>query len=254
MTNSGMEFGPESAEDGAGDPAAAFEALRMTIETQGAAVGAEMTIIRKGVEAAFDRFDKLASPPDYGADLGRIVQSLGQVAERLGAVERSPILRQGPDHYVRTLERSCEGLVRTVAQQLERHAADLERAGRNLAAHVASARERNRQDWWLVGVGVVGLVLGILASLFTPRVLPFSAAPHVASIVMGDTPWRSGMSLMAFDNLAAWNRVVAADQLIEANKNEVAACREAAARTNQNQRCTITVAAPTWAAPTRQTQ
>jgi hypothetical protein len=242
MTDSGMEFEPQSAEDGAGDPAAAFEALRVTIETQGAAIGAEMTIIRKGVEAAFDRFDKLASPPDYGADLGRVIQSLGQVAERLAAVERSPILRQGPDHYARTLERSGEGLVRTAAQQLER-------AGRNLAAHVSSARERKRQDWWLVGVGVVGLVLGILLTLFTPRVLPFSAAPHVASIVMGDTPWRSGMNLMAFDSPAAWNRVVLADQLIEANKNEVAACREAAARTNQDQRCTIAVAAPTRQTP-----
>jgi hypothetical protein len=244
MTNSGMEFEPESAEDGAGDPAAAFEALRVTIETQSAAIGAEMAIIRKGVEAAFDRFDKLASPPDYGADLGRIIQSLGQVVERLAAVEQSPILRQGPDHYARTLKRSGEGLVHSATQQLERHAADLERAGRNLAAHVSSARERKRQDWWLVGVGVVGLVLGILLTLFAPRVLPFSAAPHVASIVMGDTPWRSGMSLMAFDSPAAWNRVVAADQLIEANKNEVAACREAAARTNQDQHCTITVAAP----------
>ena len=67
-----IEAEPEARDDGAGDPAAAFEALRHTVEGQGAALAAEIAIIRRGVEAAFDQFDKLSSPPDYGADLGRI--------------------------------------------------------------------------------------------------------------------------------------------------------------------------------------
>lgn len=105
------------------------------------------------------------------------------------------------------------------------------------AGHVAGARERDRQNWWLVAAFAIGLLAGALVMLFLPRLLPFSAAPRVASVVMGDTPWQAGMSLMAFDSPVSWQRVAAADQLIAAN-------REAAAKAGTDQRCTITVAAP----------
>ena len=53
------------------------------------------------------------------------------------------------------------------------------------------------------------------------------------------------MSLMAFDSPEGWDRVVSADQLIEANKAEVAACREAAAMAGKDQSCMITVSPET---------
>ena len=89
MTDDDREgFEPEASPEDAGDPAAAFEALRRTIEKQGGQIGAEMTIIRRGVEAAFDQFEKYRQPPDYGPDLGRIIQFLAVVEERLEAVEQ----------------------------------------------------------------------------------------------------------------------------------------------------------------------
>lgn len=237
-------FGPEASPDDTGDPAEAFDALRQTVEDLAGDLRREMTTIRKGVEMALEEFDRQGPPADYKPELAQLVQHLAHVGERLQGVEQSPILRNGPQHYAAALERSGEGLVRTAAQQLERQAADLERAGWNLAAHVVGARERNRQDWWLVGVGAAGLVLGILLTLFVPRVLPLSAAPRVASVVMGDSAWRAGMGLMAFGSSDSWDRVAAADQLIEANKDEVTACREAAVKAGKDQKCTITVAAP----------
>jgi len=80
--------------------------------------------------------------------------------------------------------------------------------------------------------------------LFLPRVLPFSAAPRVASVLMGERPWQAGMSLMAFGSPEAWQRVASADQLVEANREAVAACWEAARTAGEDQRCTITVKAP----------
>ncbi|RVH97386.1 hypothetical protein CN205_36855, partial [Sinorhizobium meliloti] len=94
-----------SPEDDAGDPAAAFEALRETVEDLAANLTREMTTIRKGVETAFDQIERQGTPVDYSAELGRIVQSLTTVGERLKAVEQSPVLRQGADHYARALER-----------------------------------------------------------------------------------------------------------------------------------------------------
>jgi len=232
---------PEALDEDAGDPAAAFDALRRTIETQGAQIGAEMTVIRRGLEAAFDQLDKIEPQTDYKPQL---VQQLAVVAKHLHGVEQSPILRNGPQHYAAVLERSGEALIRTAAQQLERQASDLERAGRNLAAHVAGARQRDRQNWWLVVAFAIGLLAGALVMLFLPRVLPFSAAPRVASVVMGERPWQAGMSLMAFGSPEAWQRVASADQLIEANRDAVAACWEAARTAGADQRCTITVKAP----------
>ena len=235
---------PEALDEDAGDPAAAFDALRRTIETQGAQIGAEMTVMRRGLEAAFDQLEKIEPAQDYKPQLAQLVQALDTVAERMHGVEQSPILRQGAQHYAALLERSGEALIRTAAQQLERQASDLERAGRNLSAHVAGARERSRQDWWLVAAFAVGLLAGALVMLFLPRLLPFSAAPRVASVVMGERPWQAGMSLMAFGSPEAWQRVASADQLLETNREAVAACWEAARTAGEDQRCTITVKAP----------
>ena len=235
---------PEALDEDAGDPAAAFDALRRTIETQGAQIGAEMTVMRRGLEAAFDQLERIEPQADYKPQLAQLVQALDTVAERMHGVEQSPILRQGAQHYAAALERSGEALIRTAAQTLERQASDLERSGRNLAAHVAGARERSRQDWWLVAAFAVGLLAGALVMLFLPRLLPFSAAPRAASVIMGETPWQAGMRLMEFDSPDSWQGAAAADQLIAANMETVAACREAAAKAGADQRCTITVKAP----------
>jgi len=102
---------PETLDEDAGDPAAAFDALRRTIETQGAQIGAEMTVMRRGLEAAFDQLDKIEPQTDYKPQLAQLVQALDTVAERLHGVEQSPILKQGAQHYAAALERSGEALM-----------------------------------------------------------------------------------------------------------------------------------------------
>ena len=237
-------FEPEAMDEDAGDPAAAFDALRETVENLTADLKREMTIIRKGVEAAFEEFDRQGPAQDYKPELAQIVQQLAYVGERVHGVEQSPILRQGAEHYAARLERGGRDMMEKAQQSFSRQAGDLERMTGNLAARVAGARERQQQDRWLCGLSAAGLVLGILLTLFAPRGLPFSAAPRVASVVMGDSAWRAGMGLMAFDSPEAWDRVAAADRLAIANKDELAACRETAARVKKDQRCTITVAMP----------
>ena len=83
---------PEALDEDAGDPAAAFDALRRTIETQGAQIGAEMTVMRRGLEAAFDQLEKIEPAQDYKPQLAQLVQALDNVAERLHGVEQSPSL------------------------------------------------------------------------------------------------------------------------------------------------------------------
>lgn len=239
------EFGPEvSADEDAGDPAAAFDALRQTVEGLAGDLAREMTTIRKGVEMALEGFDRQGPPADYKPELAQIVQQLAHVGERLQGVEQSPILKRGAEHYAAALERSGEGLVRTAAQQLERQASDLERAGRVLSLHVASARERHAQNrlLWIVGGG--GLVLGILLTLFAPRVLPGSIDMAVASTAMSADRWNAGIALMRSGSPRDWNNLVSASDLVRDNRPALTACAEAAATAKKDQRCTIVVAVP----------
>ena len=91
-------------QDAVSDPAQAFDALRRSIEKLTHDVGGEMTVIRKGVEAAFEEFEKIQQPPDYGPELGRIVKQVAVVGQHLEALQKLPALRNGPDHYARALE------------------------------------------------------------------------------------------------------------------------------------------------------
>ena len=244
MTDDREGFEPQAASDDAGDPAAAFEALRRTVEKQGGQIGAEMTIIRRGVGAAFDQFEKYRQPPDYGPDLGTIIQFLAVVEKRLEAVEQSPILRNGPEHYARALERSGEGLVRIAAQQLEGKGRDLEREANNLAAYTKSAYDRRSQDLRMWIAGGVGLLAGALVVLLLPRILPFAANTHVAAIVMGQDRWNAGVTMMQTADPAGWRGVVDAWQLARDNAEAIGPCAEAARTAGADQRCMITMKAP----------
>lgn len=238
------EFEPELSADEAGDPAAAFDALRQTVEGLAGDLAREMTTIRKGVEAAFEEFDRQGPAQDYKPELAQLVQQLAHVGERLQGVEQSPILKNGPQHYATALERSGEGLVRTAAQQLERQASDLERAGRVLSLHVASARERHVQNRLLWIVGGAGLILGILLTLFAPRVLPGSVDMAVASTAMNADRWTAGSTLMQSGDPRGWRGVVDSSNLVRANTDALTRCADAAAKVKKDQSCTITVSAP----------
>ena len=239
------EFEPQASPDEeAGDPAAAFDALRRTIETQGAQIGAEMTVMRRGLEAAFDQLEKIEPAQDYKPQLAQLVQQLGVVAERLQGVEQSPILRQGAQHYASALERAGEGLVSTAVQKLERQAGDLERISAVLASHNKSAFHRKDQDFRMWMAGLVGVFVGIFLILLLPRFLPFSADTHVAATVIGQDRWNAGVTMMRVADPRSWRGVADSSQLVRDNAEAIGQCAEAARTAGSDQQCTITVKAP----------
>lgn len=245
MTDEDRErFEPETSPDDAGDPAAAFEALRRTVETQGKQLNAEMTIIRKGVELALEQSEKFQQPPDYGPDLGKIIQFLAIVDERLEAVEQSPILRNGPEHYARSLERSGESLVRTAALEFEGKGRDLEREAINLAAYTKSAYDRRSQDLRMWIAGVIGLLAGVFLVLLLPRILPFVVDTHVAAIVMGLDRVSAGQAMIEAADPAKARNIEWSSQFYETNAEAVDRCAEAARTAGVDQKCTITMKTP----------
>lgn len=242
MTGENREISePEAAPHDTDDPAVAFEALRRTVERQGAQLGAEMTVIRRGLEAAFDQFDRFTPPTDCKPQLAQLVQQIGLVAERLQDVEQSPILRSGPEHYARALERSGEDLVRTAAQQLEGKGRDLEREAINLAAYTKSAYDRRSQDLRMWMAGGIGLLAGMLLVLLLPRILPFAADTHVAAIIMGEDRWRAGRSLIQSVSPADWHMLEIGGWLYQSNTETLNRCLADMEASEQAQSCAITV-------------
>ena len=231
-------------EDEAGDPAAAFDALRRTIETQGAEISAEMTVMRRGLEAAFDQLEKIEPQADYKPQLAQLVQALDSVAERLHGVEQSPILRQGAQHYASALERSGEGLVRNAVQQLERQASDLERISSVLASHNRSAFHRKDQDFRMWMAAGVGVVVGVFLILLLPRFLPFSADSRVASLVMGQDRISAAYAMINSVDPLGVKKLEWGAGFYDASGGEISACLEKARQTDKDQKCTITVPAP----------
>lgn len=228
----------------AGDPAAAFDALRRTIETQGAQISAEMTVMRRGLEAAFDQLDKIGPSQDYKPELAQLVQQFAGVAERLHGVEQSPILRQGPQHYAAALERSGEGLVRTAVQKLERQASDLERISSVLASHNRSAFHRKDQDFRMWIAGLIGLFVGMFLILLLPRFLPFSADSRVASIVMARDRINAAYAMISSVDPQGVKKLQWGAGFYDASGGEISACLEEARQTGRDQKCTIIVPAP----------
>ena len=231
-------------EDEAGDPAAAFDALRRTIETQGAEISAEMTVMRRGLEAAFDQLEKIEPQADYKPQLAQLVQALDSVAERLHGVEQSPILRQGAQHYAAALERSGEGLVRTAVQQLERQACDLERISSVLASHNRSAFHRKDQDFRMWMAAGIGVVVGVFLILLLPRFLPFSADSRVASLVMGQDRISAAYAMINSVDPLGVKKLEWGAGFYDASGGEISACLEKAKQAGKDQKCTITVPAP----------
>ncbi|PYE29872.1 hypothetical protein C8J35_1283 [Rhizobium sp. PP-F2F-G38] len=232
------------AEEEAGDPAAAFEALRTTMENLAADLTREMTTIRKGVEYTLDQMEQRGAPVDYSAELGRLTQSQVAMSERLQGIEQSPTLKHGPEHFARVIERGGESLVRTAAQQLERTASDLERISSAFASHNKNAFLRKDQDfrmWMAVGVG---LIVGAFLMLLLPRFLPFSADSHVAALVMGRDRISAGYAMIRAADPFETGKMEWGRKFYESNSDPISVCLQTAKQTGRDQKCTITVPAP----------
>ena len=235
----GESFEPDTLDEDAGDPAAAFDALRAKVETLAFDLTREMTTIRKGVEHALDHLDQRGVPIDYSGEIGRMSQDVAGIGERLAGIEQSPMLRQGPEHYARVLERGGEGLVRTAAQQFQNESRDFQRAARELAEHTRSALTRRQQAvrvWVAAGCGVV---VGALVVLALPRFLPVAASSHVAALVIGQNRIDAGYALIYSANPDAAKAVSTGGWIYETNRKAIDECIAAMVKTGKEQRCAV---------------
>lgn len=236
------EAGPEEPEPG--DPVEAFDALRRRIEEQGAQLGAEMAVIRRGLEAAFEQLEKIEPVPDYRPEIGKIVKQLGTVGARLQAVEAAPVLQHGPDHYARQMAQAGSSLVREATEKIDSYSSELRQTTRTLSGYVDGARTYERQNWWLVGAAGAGIIFGVVLTLALPSILPGRVAPWVASLVMGQAPADAGRAMIQSGDPARYGRMVWAEWIFANNVEALESCVADMQQSGQDRSCTVVVKAP----------
>lgn len=218
----GVAPDPDMGEEG--DAAAAFDALRAQVET----LSGQLTTIGRGVGAVLDQLEAHGAPVDYRTDLGRLMQGLEAVSDRLRLVEQAPALRQDAGKMVEQLNDQQRILYRVDSLIDTRQAREHERW--------QAKRWRNA---WLGGTGAAGILVGVVLTLAVPRFLPSPLAERTAATVMGLRAWDAGNRLMGFANEDAVSRIVAAQDLVHVNADAVASCRAAVEKAGKEQSCTI---------------
>ena len=221
----------EADHHGAADPVQAFEDLR-----------AEVSVLRRAVEALPGAWED-SRPPDYTPSLGTIAQGLAAVENQLAGIEQHPALRLTPEQHQQAIAQAGNMLMREAVQKLDRAAQDAERERHRLAGLIGTVRKQDEQRHWLLLAAAWALVVGLLVSPFVAGMLPFGGDSAVAAVIMKADRWNAGIALMQAGSPDGWRDVAAASDLVRANQEALAACREAAEKAKKEQRCMITVPA-----------
>ena len=205
---------------------------------------AEMTVLRRSVEALPQAW-RDNRPPDYTEDLARVVKAMNAVGARMEAIEANPTLKMTPQAYGQGIRQAGISASQEMQAAFQKAIGEVQGERRVLANIIGQSRQQDRQNWWLLGVGLACLVVGIGLSPVLAYLLPSSIGTRVASFIVGEKDrWNSGAMMMAVSNPEGWQRVREDSQLVEANRDRIAACQKAASGQEKTQKpCVITVPA-----------
>jgi hypothetical protein len=189
---------------------------------------------------------KREAVPDYSETLGEIAALLGKMREAIKTLARRPAMTLTPDDMAQQIAAAGEAAragdsatIKQARDRIDRAAARME----HLAGTTATAREQRRRLLWAAGGG---LIAGMLIWSFLPgailRTLPqgWHMPEAIAAHIVGEpTLWEAGARLMRADNPRAWNAFNEAAGLLRENRDAIADCEKAAAKTEGTVHCTI---------------
>ena len=222
-------------EEGARDPAQAFEDLR-----------AEVSVLRRAVEAMPQAWEA-AKGPDYGSDLARIAKALAVVAGEVEAMAEHPALRMTPADHQRAIGQAGADLVRGAALSLERatHAADAER--QHLADIIGVIRTQDRQNRMVAWASVCGAIAGMMVwvALSGPvaRVLPtaWRVPERMAAATLHLNSWDAGEAMMKSADPVRWAHASQGIVLERQNQSVLELCWRQPVTSGHAARCSIQI-------------
>jgi hypothetical protein len=129
-------------------------------------------------------------------------------------------------------------------QTLDSAGAAAASARHELIGLIGTVRGQREARKLLAWTGGVVLAVGLLLSPVLARLLPFGLDGRVAAFVMNADRWNAGTALMQAQSPEAWRGLMDDFNLAKNNQALLAICREAAAKTKKEQRCTLVVPVP----------
>lgn len=186
--------------------------------------------------------------PDYGATLGQMNTRLASIAQRLAGIAEKPAMQLTPERLAARMDAAAETSRATDKATLREAREAHQVAARiihRLVGAVSRANERRKHLIWAVNGGLAaGCLLGaimpgvILRALPTSWHMPESMAAHS----IGESSlWDAGARLMRVGDPDAWQAIIDAADMRRDNREVIAKCEQAAAKTKQPVRCTIKV-------------
>lgn len=222
----------DDREEGRSGAERAFEDLR-----------SEVTVLRRAVEALPEAW-KSNRPADTTETLGKIVERLNIVGSHLGAIEKHPALELTPKQHQNAIIVAGGAVMHSAVNEFGEATTEARRRQSELAALIGSMRGKRQQLERILWTGVAAVLLGLVMSPVLARWLPFGWDGQVAAFILHADRWQAGMALMQVDDPKAWAEVGAAIDAWKSYKAPLESCREAAAKTKKEQRCTLTVLSP----------
>ena len=163
-----------SAGEDEDDAARAFENLRE-----------EVASLRRGIELVYQQGQD-AKSVDYSLTLGSMAKSLQAVQGRLEAIESKPALAMTPEVYRERIEAMGQVAGQVAGRALSEGAAAQNEATRELKETLGRARSKRGQREWLVVVGVLGVMVGILLWTLLVENLPWGAGTWLAAVLQDE--------------------------------------------------------------------
>lgn len=150
------------------------------------------------------------------------------------------MLRLTPDAHRQAVAEAGDVLMRNAARKLDQATEEAAFERDRLAGMIGAARSKGEQRSWLLAIGIVALVAGLLLSPWMAGMLPLGPKSRVAALVMRADRWDAGAALMQAGNPEGWREVVDASELVRVNQEALKTCRQAA-KAKKDQRCPINV-------------
>lgn len=218
------------------DPEVAFEAMSRKL--------AGLTAAVEGFAA---RQQELHAR-DYSPDLAKIHALSGKMVDAINKLAAKPSLALTPETLSPQIAKAGEQ-VRAVDHQAWVTANwELGNAIQSLKDMVASAMKAETQKLWILGASAAALVLGFAFGTIIPTKIAQSVPEswywpeQQAAEVLRRPHWEAGMRLLQVADPARLRALESVARLATANAQELADCRERAARSKVSVKCRIEVA------------
>jgi hypothetical protein len=221
-----------SDEHNASEPAQAFEDLR-----------AEVSVLRKAIEALPDAMDRNRSP-DYSPDFAVIGQGMDAIGVSLENLQKHPALKMTPEQHGAAIANAGGALIREAVQKFDLAAQGADRERYNITNLIGTVRSKADQRFYLTIAVAIGLVVGFGVFPVVMRTMPFGINSAMAAVIMHANRWDAGMALMKAGNPDGWAQLVADTRLVTENRSKITACRDTATKTKKEESCSIAVQVP----------